>query len=94
LFLLEIIRRSIAAGLSSFFLIKKKQKIKSVEKASLPHEGFALQIRQNRGCNLLPCWRALVAQCFCKSCYALPPYLATIVLPDFTEAGSTDAFGK
>jgi hypothetical protein len=63
---------------------------------------FALQIGQNGGCNRFSCLiifsKALkIAMQFCrntlsleepcaKSCYALPPHVATIVLPDFARS--------
>ena len=47
---------------------------------------FALQIRQNLGCNLFASLPYRFTTLHAKSCDALPTLLATIVLPDFARS--------
>jgi hypothetical protein len=60
----------------------------------LPHRAFALQTRQNLGCNLLTLLRSLRASASAKSCYALLALKATIVLSDFGRSSSADGKKK
>jgi hypothetical protein len=67
-------------------LCDKSNQKRSRQEGFSAARAFAPQIRQNQGCNLfagLPCrFETLYA----KICYALPPLMATIVLPDFTRS--------
>ena len=64
---------------------KSNQK-RSRQECFFAAQAFARQIRQNLGCNLFALLRLHLACASAKSCYALPPHLATIVLPDFTRS--------
>jgi len=69
-----------------YFCGDKSNQKRSRQEGFFAAQAFALQIRQNRGCNLfagLPCrFETLHA----KICYALPLHKATIVLPAFTQS--------
>jgi hypothetical protein len=62
----------IAAEATTFVLIQKVAKNQVSRNASLPHWAFALQIRQNLGCNLFTLASPLIAHASVKICYALP----------------------
>jgi hypothetical protein len=66
-----MIRRSIAAGL---FLLSRQKEPKTlvIRKASLPHGGFALRLRQNLGRNLSALLRSRNGLASAEICYALP----------------------
>jgi hypothetical protein len=65
--------RSVAAGLCHFFLDKKVTKKSSQPECFFALDAFALQIRQNLGCKILPHYRSLKAW-LRKFRYALQPH--------------------
>jgi hypothetical protein len=79
--------------LCHFFLDKKVTKKSSQQKGFFAAQAFALQIRQNRGCNLFALASPAHARASSKICYALQPHMATIVLPDFGRSCSADGGG-
>jgi len=81
--------RSWPRGLVTFGAPKVTQNALS-RNASLPHKAFALQIRENLGCNLFAGLTFLSPTLHAKICYALQPHRATIVFPDFGRSLSAE----
>ncbi|HWZ16944.1 MAG TPA: hypothetical protein VNW95_17030 [Mucilaginibacter sp.] len=72
------------------FVAPKVTKSAFSRNASLPHWAFALQIRQNLGCNIFA--RANLSLCdpTCKKLLCPAARVATIVLPDFGRSCSAE----
>jgi len=71
-------------------LIQKGPKKSSQQKGFFALGAFALQIRQNLGCNLFAVTPYHLQTLYAKICYALSPLQAHIVLPDFGRSLSVD----
>jgi hypothetical protein len=59
-------------------------------KASLPHGAFALQIRQNLGCNIFARANLSLFDPGCKTLLCPAAHMAIIVLPDFGRSYSAE----
>jgi hypothetical protein len=67
-------------------LCDKSNQKRSRQEGFFAARAFALQIRQNRGCNLFAGLTCRFYTLHAKICYALPALSATIVLPDFARS--------
>jgi hypothetical protein len=84
----------LAAGGPVTFVATKVTKKAVTRNASLPHIAFALQTRQNQGCNYFAPLRSHISQRFSKNLLCPTTAQATIVLPAFARSCSADGKKK
>ena len=81
-------------GRAVTFVATKVTKKAFSRKASLPHEAFALQIRQNLGCKMLRHFSFAQPHASATIAMPFPTLVAIIVLPDFARSCSADGKHK